>query len=88
MAEERWFEEHERHDLSRPTAGRAIEALDAGDVAEARELCEEMKYEWRYLHDLMADGMLSLISFVQERSHQPTRRQPHPRRSILGDDFS
>ena len=26
-----------------------------------------MKHEWRYLHDLMAGGLLGLISFVQER---------------------
>jgi hypothetical protein len=46
---------------------RAIEALDADDVAAARRLCEEMKQEWRYLHDLMAAGLLGLISFVQEK---------------------
>src|SRR5260370_5148413 len=45
---------------------RAIAALDAGDVDGARELCEQMKHEWRYLHDLMAGGMLGLISFVQQ----------------------
>jgi hypothetical protein len=67
MAEERWFEEQELRDLSRPTMDRAIEALAAGDVAEGRRLCDEMKHEWRYLHDLMAAGILSLISFVQER---------------------
>ncbi len=26
-----------------------------------------MKHEWRYLHDLMAGGLLGLVSFVQER---------------------
>ena len=26
-----------------------------------------MKHEWRYLHDLMAGGLLGLISFVQEK---------------------
>jgi hypothetical protein len=67
MAEQRWFEEQELRDLSRPTMDRAIEALDAGDVAEGRRLCEEMKHEWRYLHDLMAAGILSLVTFVQER---------------------
>ena len=45
----------------------AIEAIDAGDLDTARRLCEEMKHEWRFLHDLMAGGMLGLISFVQER---------------------
>ncbi len=66
MAEERWFDEQELRDLSRPTMDRAIEAIDSGDVVAARKLCQEMKHEWRYLHDLMAGGMLGLISFVQE----------------------
>jgi hypothetical protein len=45
----------------------AIEALDRGDVAQARALCEEMKHEWRYLHDLMVEGVGGLISFIGER---------------------
>ena len=53
--------------MARPTMDRAIEALDRGDTDGARALCEEMKDEWRYLHDLMAGGLLGLISFVQER---------------------
>ena len=32
-----------------------------------KTLCEEMKHEWRLLHDLMAGGMAGLVSFVQER---------------------
>ena len=53
--------------MSRPTMDRAIEALDRGDVDAARALCEEMKHEWRYLHDLMVEGIGGLISFVQDR---------------------
>ena len=67
MAEARWFAEEELRDMSRPTMDRAIEALDRGDVDAARELCEEMKHEWRFMHDLMAGGLLGLISFVQEK---------------------
>src|SRR3954454_8445959 len=67
MSGERWFGDEELREMARPTMERAIEALDAGDVDGARRLCEEMKHEWRYLHDLMAGGMLSLVSFVQER---------------------
>jgi hypothetical protein len=63
----RWFSDEELEQMSRPTMDRAIEALDRGDVAEARALCEEMKHEWRYLHDLMVEGIAGLISFVQER---------------------
>src|SRR5438105_7076336 len=64
---ERWFSDEELTELSRPTMDRAIEALDRGDVEEARALCEAMKHEWRYLHDLMAGGIAGLISFIQER---------------------
>lgn len=64
---DRWFSEEELEEMARPTMDRAIEALDRGDVARARELCEEMKHEWRYLHDLMVEGIGGLISFVQDR---------------------
>ena len=64
---DRWFDDDELRDMSRPTMDRAIEALDRGDTDEARRLCEEMKHEWQMLHDLMAGGMLGLISFVQDR---------------------
>src|SRR3954452_11022330 len=46
---------------------RDVEAIDAGDLGAARELCEAMKHEWLMLHDLMAESVLGLISFVQER---------------------
>jgi len=64
---ERWFTEEELAEMSRPTMDRAIEALDRGDLDEARSLCEAMKHEWRYLHDLMVEGIGGLITFVQER---------------------
>ena len=53
--------------MSRPTMDRAIEAIDRGDLEAAKALCEEMKHEWQFLHDLMVDGMAGLISFVQEK---------------------
>jgi hypothetical protein len=64
---ERWFSDEELHELSRPTMARAIEALDRGDADEARRLCEEMKSEWSMVHDLMAESLLALISFVQDK---------------------
>lgn len=64
---ERWFSEHELTQLSRPTMDRAIEALDAGDLDEARRLCGEMRHEWQMLHDLMAAGTLNLASYIQQR---------------------
>ena len=64
---DRWFDPEELEQLSRPTMDRAIEAIDAGDLDRARSLCEEMKHEWLMLHDLMAESVLSLISFVQDK---------------------
>jgi len=64
---DRWFSNEELAEMSRPTMDRAIEALDRGEVERARELCEEMKHEWRYLHDMMVEGVAGLISFVQDR---------------------
>ncbi len=61
-----WFEATELSEMSRPTMDRAIEAIDAGDVATARRLCEEMKSEWQMLHDLMAETILGLVTYVQD----------------------
>jgi hypothetical protein len=63
---ERWFTNEELHEMSRPTMDRAIECLDRGDTAAARELCDAMRTEWRYLHDLMTKLILGLITAVQE----------------------
>jgi hypothetical protein len=65
MPDERWFTDTELNDMSTPTMDRAIAALDAGDTDTARRLCEEMKHEWRFLHDLMVEGIAGLISYVQ-----------------------
>ena len=64
---DRWFTDEQLAQLSRPTMDRAIEAIDAGDLDEARRLCSEMKHEWQMLHDLMAAGVLDLVSFIQQR---------------------
>ena len=52
---ERWFDPDELEQLSRPTMDRAIEAIDAGDLDAAKQLCTAMKREWLMLHDLMAE---------------------------------
>ncbi|HEX3510761.1 MAG TPA: hypothetical protein VHT27_06640, partial [Solirubrobacteraceae bacterium] len=64
---DRWFSEEELRELSRPMMDRAIEAIDAGEPERARELCAEMRHEWQMLHDLMAAGVLDLVSFIQQR---------------------
>ncbi len=64
---ERWFEEQELREMSRPTMERIVEAIDAGDLDAARRLAREGQGEWLMLHDLMAESILSLVSFVQEK---------------------
>jgi len=64
---ERWFTPQELVNLARPTMERAIAAIDAGDLPAARAACEEMRHEWGMLHDLMTEGMLGLITFIQDR---------------------
>jgi hypothetical protein len=64
---ERWFSDEELATMSRPTMDRAIEAIDAGDPDAAKQLCESMKHESQFMHDLLVDGMAGLISFVKER---------------------
>ena len=64
---ERWFTDEELTEMSRPTMDRAIEAIDAGDLEAAKELCAGMKHEWLMLHDLLVESVLSLVSFVQDK---------------------
>jgi hypothetical protein len=64
---ERWFTPAELAELSRPTTRRAIEAIEAGRYDDAVALCASAQGEWRYLHDLMAELILGLISFVHQR---------------------
>jgi hypothetical protein len=64
---ERWFSDEELEQLSRPTMDRALEAIDAGDDEEAKRLCEEMKHESQFMHDLLVDGVAGLISFVKAK---------------------
>jgi hypothetical protein len=64
---ERWFSEAELAQMARPTMDRAIEAIERGDLEEARALCEGMKHEWRFLHDLLVESIAGLLSYVQEK---------------------
>jgi hypothetical protein len=74
---ERWFSEQELRDLARPTMDRAIEALDAGDVQTARELCEAMKHEWGQLHDLMVAGVAGLLTFIKDHMGEEAVADAH-----------
>ena len=64
---ERWFGDEELREMSRPTMERAVEAIDAGDLETAKALCEAMKWESQFMHDLLVDGIAGLISFVKDR---------------------
>ena len=63
---ERWFSDEELGEMSRPTMDRAIEAIEAGDLEQAKALCEAMKHEWRFLHDMMVDGIAASMTWVKE----------------------
>jgi len=64
---EKWFSDEELREMARPTMVRAIEALERGDTEEAKRLCEEMRHESQFMHDLLVDGVAGLISFVKEK---------------------
>ncbi len=64
---ERWFDEEELRDMARPTMERIVEAIDAGDLERAKALAREGQGEWLMLHDLMAESILGLASFVQAK---------------------
>jgi len=64
---DRWFTESELEQMSRPTMDRAIEAIEAGDYESAIRLCGEMKNEWKMQHHILAENMLGLVSFIQEK---------------------
>jgi hypothetical protein len=73
----RWFDEEELRALARPTMDRAIEAIDAGDLDRARALCEEMKGEWRMLHDLYAETTGGLLTFIKARLGEDAIAEAH-----------
>src|SRR4029078_10322006 len=64
---ERWFTDEELEEMSRPTMDRATEAIDRGDADEAKGVCEAMKKQSQFMHDLLVDGTAGLISFIKER---------------------
>lgn len=64
---DRWFSDDELEAMSRPVMDRATEAIDRGDLDEAKRLCEEMKYEGQFMHDMLVDGIAGLISYIQDK---------------------
>ncbi len=66
MTKERLFTDEELKEMSRPTMEKAIEAIDAGDLEKAKELCRAMAKEGIPLHNLYLDWAASLLTFIQE----------------------
>jgi len=63
---ERWFSDEDLAEMARPTMDRASEAIERGDGEQAKKLCEAMKHESQFMHDLLVDGVAGLISFVKD----------------------
>ena len=67
MAGEYWFTPEQLAEMARPTMDSALEALEAQDYEKVAALCESMKHEWRFLHDLMAESLLALLTYIGEQ---------------------
>ena len=66
MADAYWFTPEQLAEMARPTMDSALEALEAKNYEKVAELCESMKHEWRFLHDLMAESLLALLTYIGE----------------------
>lgn len=64
------FTDEELKEMSRPTMERAIEAIDAGDLEQAKGLCRAMAKEGIPLHNLYVDWTASLLTFIKESCGQ------------------
>jgi hypothetical protein len=67
MADEYWFTPEQRAEMARPTMDSALEALEAENYERVASLCESMKHEWRFLHDLMSESLLALLTYIGEQ---------------------
>ena len=66
MADERWYEPEELARDVPADDGPGDRGDRGGRHRAAPALCEGMRHEWRFLHDLMAESMLGLVTYVQE----------------------
>ncbi len=73
MSTDRWFPDEHLTEMARPIMDRAVEAIDAGDRETARAICKAHNGEWLMLHDLMAESVLGLVSFIQDVDDIPER---------------
>ena len=81
---ERWFSEQELTEMARPMMERAVEAIDAGDYDAARAICKAHQGEWLMLHDLMAESILSLVSWIQEKHGDEGVREAYEKTTTQG----
>jgi hypothetical protein len=84
---ERWFTDGELHEMSRPTMERAVEAIEAGDLEGAKALCEAMRHESQFMHDLLGDGGVEEAwSYSLERSwRKPVERIAESDRKAIAE---
>ncbi len=61
---DRWFSEEQLREMSRPTMDRVIEKIQTGEYDEAIHLCDDMKSEWGFLHDLMVESLAALLTYI------------------------
>jgi len=61
------FKKEDLENLCRPTMDRALEELGKGNYERVRQLCEGMKSEWIFLHDMMVEGTAAIADFVVSR---------------------
>src|SRR3712207_2506667 len=84
MTENRWFTEEQLTEMARPMMERAVEAIHAGDYDAARAICRQHQGEWLMLHDLMAESILALVSFVQEHMGDEGVREAYEKTTTQG----
>lgn len=63
---DRYFTDEELRDLSRPMTDRITEALQDGNLKEAKKLCAMVKDEFLFLHDLYMNMLLATLTFIAE----------------------
>lgn len=65
-----WFDEDTLKQMSRPTMDRVIEKIRAGELEDAIRVCDEMKREWGFLHDLMVESLAALLTYIGDTTNE------------------
>ncbi len=65
--QERFFSEEELREMERRTVDRLTDAIDAGDVAQAKKIAQRMYNEFLSMHDLYRNWITATLSEVGRR---------------------